>query len=610
MSIEFRVGATLLDPERVKMATGSFPGGVAGLPSAAFNGEVSVAGLQIEDPEGDLLLAGLHAFTVDETDCDLPRIFTGWLYGKTISRGPYRTGAGRVWNCDIVDQNFAFGLKVFRASSAKRPAETDIARMAFMVDSAPMAATPVHANSFANFTDNPINFGDADYVTQYPVELAASVAGTSGKNFYAYWDETEEEISLYYDLVTEQARVSSLAISNVIADKDADTFYPTVDAEMNRTPEQVASGMLFGYRGAYVYRQRAETITDYIDRDVVYRTDRVGIEATAIALADAMLIERSVEKDTITCTIRVPSSRVNHAHAGMWIPCRFTHLPGLEAGGGVSLPIIRRNVIPVPGRRDQYDLQLELSTKAPERGPGGGDPGVFPHDPPPDAGHYWEGSFSVSDPDEDTGGPTVEFIPGLYTFTITITEVDGDPDGNAPYSSYAWIGDPAGDGSKTWLKVGATYSPGGDTTIFAGTILIAADFGVTETGVRVENTLNRSVDDGFVYSMWGGSAGLGPGHPGNHTDISWVFDLVGEETEEVPPPAGVWVNAETPFLTDPGPPVEYQTHWPYADGAIRITVDDIDQTAALTESDPATGTFTLAFTPTSTERVLVWYQAR
>jgi hypothetical protein len=39
-------------------------------------------------------------------------------------------------------------------------------------------------------------------------------------------------------------------------------------------------------------------------------------------------------------------------------------------------------------------------------------------------------------------------------------------------------------------------------------------------------------------------------------------------------------------------------------------VDDVDQTLSATESDPATGEFTLAFDPTSTETVTTNYQGR
>src|SRR5687768_16088451 len=102
MGLEFRYDGNLLAPERVQL-TGFGGAGVGGLPSAAFNGEVGTAGVRIEDPDGDLTVVGLRPFTVDETDCDKPRIFTGWMYGRSISRGAYRTGPGRVWNCDIVD---------------------------------------------------------------------------------------------------------------------------------------------------------------------------------------------------------------------------------------------------------------------------------------------------------------------------------------------------------------------------------------------------------------------------------------------------------------------------------------------------------------------------
>lgn len=375
MSLEFRIDGTLLDADRVEID------GVAGLPAAAWIAEPMTAGVRVEDPDGDLDLIGWHEFTVDETACDLPRVFTGLIQSRRISRGTYRTAAGRVWDCDIVDQNALFGLKVFRASSAKRPAETDLARMDFMVNSAPMASNPVFEGTLTNFTDNPIAFAEANYVTQYPVHIIDSVAGVAGKNAYAFYNDTTNQIELYYDQFGAQLRNAQVSVSNVIADVniDPDCYYPFIDAELTRSPYNTNAGILLEYISGFVYGQRPQTITDFIDRDVVYRTDRIGKVETANAVLAAMLEAQSVEEDTVVFTIRVPASKVNHAHAGMWIDCRFTHLPGL--GTTTALPIIRRNVTTVPGRRDLYDIRIEASKKAPSKGPGSGVGSVFPHRP-------------------------------------------------------------------------------------------------------------------------------------------------------------------------------------------------------------------------------------
>lgn len=381
MTREFRVDGVLI-PNRVRLD------GVKGLPSAAWYGEAMTAGLEIDDPDGDLDLVGWHTFTADETaDTAHPRIFSGWLTGRRISRGRYRTGAGRVWECDIIDQNALFSFEVFRASSAKRPAETDIERVAWARASAPMAGTPVADNGLFNTTDNPVSFGAADYVTQVPGELFASVAGTSGKNFFAYWDDAAEELSIFYDLVGSNP-AAGIQVSNVLADVDnVDVFFPYVDAVLDRSPERIATGILFGYQGGnYVYTRDEDLIgpTEFSPdnwlRDEVYRTDRVGLQATAESLAAEMLASRAVEWDTVRVTVRVPAAKCNAIRAGDLLTCRFTHLPGYDPE--TPVPVIRRNVVPSPGRRDSYDVSLELSAATSNRGPGagtGGTPGDGPY---------------------------------------------------------------------------------------------------------------------------------------------------------------------------------------------------------------------------------------
>ena len=117
MAQEYRID-TVLVTNRVRLNNNEAQG-VIGLPSAAFYGEIGVAGIRIDDPLGELDLRGWHTFTQDETSCTgNERTFSGWITGKTITRGPFRQGASRVWECEVIDLNEAFQLEVFRASSA------------------------------------------------------------------------------------------------------------------------------------------------------------------------------------------------------------------------------------------------------------------------------------------------------------------------------------------------------------------------------------------------------------------------------------------------------------------------------------------------------------
>lgn len=610
MSQEYRVDGTLLT-NKVRLTKGGLVNGVEGLPSSAWYGEPMTAGVIIDDEDAELDLVGWHTFTVDETACtSRPRIFTGWLTGRTVSRGPYKDGPKRIWDCDIIDQNALFSFEVFRASSAKRPAETDIVRAAWALASAPMAGTPVADNGRANFTDNPVNFSEADYVTQYPVELYTSIAGTAGKNFYAYWDDAAEEISLHYDLVGSNP-LSSLAISNDIADTDSTTFYPFLDGALSRSPEGVYTGILFGYKGSYVYARRQDTIdalspTEFSPvnflRDLVYRTDRVGLQATAEALVQDQLVAHSVEQDTITCMVQLPAFQVNLLHAGDSVDVTFTHLPGYETATPVD--VIRRNVIPSPGRRDFYDVHLELSNSPSARGPAGGSGDDFPHPEP--GSHWWAATFSVAGDSFDYSGVTRDgFQPDTdYLFWLEIVEQAGvgTYGSNAgPQTDLADVGLNSPDlaiDTPEFANVSGNMSlstthPGGDTTVWSGTI-----------------HTNASVDPLDVFDMRATTAD--DDHSGDHiTFVSFWFDPVGDpDFEPIPPASGQQINNESPSPITDGTTTVFTTLWPYADGSLRVYVDNLNQTAAVTESDPATGEFTLAFAPTSTERIRVYYQAR
>lgn len=673
MTQEHRVGGVLLDPDRV-LLTGGSQGGVAGLPSAAFYGEPGRAGVQIDDPFGDLDLLGWQTYTVDETACvGKTRMFTGWLFGRVIDRGTHSTGPARVWDCDILDQNEVFSFKAFRASSAKRPAETDIARVAFLIDSAPMAANPAHDNGLANITDNPVSFGPSDYVTQYPVELMMSVAGTSGKNFYAYWDHAAEEISLYYDQTSAVVRESTLRISNVMSDVDGTTtFYPFKDARLERAADGLHSGALLGWRGGYVYGQRQDTIDTYsspgspFERDLVYRTDRIGRLDTANAVLAQMLADHAIEADTITCTVRLPASQVNLIEAGEWVDVRFSHLPGYEAF--TQLPVVRRNVVPVAGRRDRYDLQLEFSTRTPGRGPGGGSPGGFP----------WQAAAATV---RQFKAQAYDDEP-LSTIAFDSPTIPGSALGMISWhrSATAWVSGPSG-----WTQ--GTFTPDSDDDMGGGfhwkeadgteaaisvpntngdrcVVIIAELVGVATApsviGAAAEGTGNP-VDTGSVAATGAGIAiggavvhtSDGGGHsmtPGSgwteigdleagsgstFSPLGWAAYRVLTAAASVsatgtcsqatrpwggrtmfwpaatmPPSAGQPVP-ETPTPTQPdGTEDTFDTLFPFADGSLRVFHDGINQTQHVIDQDADVGNFQLGYQPSAGSSLTHDFQGR
>src|SRR5512143_2819682 len=129
MAQHFYLGGVALDPERVRLDSDR------PLTQAATL-DVSGAGIQIEDPDADLDLSGWQTFMVTEDDCTEMVTWVGYIAGRDIERGEkHRTGAERSHRADLYDLNAAFGLRRFHTDDAKRPQETEIARMAWLLGS-------------------------------------------------------------------------------------------------------------------------------------------------------------------------------------------------------------------------------------------------------------------------------------------------------------------------------------------------------------------------------------------------------------------------------------------------------------------------------------------
>lgn len=394
MTLEFRRNGTLIPARAIKIGglNQTIPGGVQGMPSSAWYGEVSSATWIIDDPFGEYEFRAWDVMTADETAATAkPRVFTGWVERMRISRGGYGGGSARIIELDIVDQNACLGFGIFRANSAQRPAETDVERIQFGLESQPMAWTPVVAGDRTNLTDNIVNLQEAQFARTYPVELFTSTAGRAGKIFYVYWNQENERLEFYYDTIPNYP-AADVGISNVRSEVVADPtglFYPSRDAQLARSGNEVMTGELLDFVGGSVFGENTATIDRLsptplspiaFRREFVRRSDQIGRVDTANAIVVADLAGHAIEEDTIVVTIRVPPEQVNDIEAGQRVPyAKFTHLPGYEDGPTINC--IRRNVVPPKRRGGWYEIHLELSDKAKFRELDGGDPDDLPPDP-------------------------------------------------------------------------------------------------------------------------------------------------------------------------------------------------------------------------------------
>lgn len=374
MTRSYSVGGVAVPANTVRTADG-----IPGLTSRA-DGTYATGSIIVDDPAGAYSFLDLQLFTVTESACSQPRLFTGYTINTTVSRGDYTTGAGRRWHFDVADLNFLLHLRVLRGSTAKRPAETASQRVTWLLSSIGLAGL-VYDNGLV--FANPSNVGESDYRGQYADSVLQDVCVASGginPAFFVYWDPSAAQASLFYNRPTAAVNDSTLRISNVASDASSVTVAPHMDSDVTVAGDDIYDGVQFEYTTGKLYRQLASTFATYgIHRDAVFTTDRISSPVTASAHADIFLVNHSGAVETITLTVQLTAAQVNLIEAGMRIQARFSHLPGYTSF--TWLRISGRTVLPTPGDTiDLYDVQLELSNRSLNPG-GGGNPGNFPHTP-------------------------------------------------------------------------------------------------------------------------------------------------------------------------------------------------------------------------------------
>ncbi len=606
-------------------------GGLAGLTSSAQGGNFGSGGVVIDDIAGALNVVGWRPFYVEEDEATPSRIFTGFVGGRAISQSDIfeAPGTARVWDCDLMDLNVILGLKLFRTAAANRGAETDLARIAWMLANWPAPDWPVFDNGGVPAI-NERNFDGADLRNQFPEEVLANLA-IDVRQFFLYWDETAsagQEISLWYNYPTSVRGTSTVKLSNLKSDVNSTTVFAALNGQsVGRDPAFTYSGLSFKYRNGSFYQDNATTAATYIDRDMVYETDRIGLLSTASARATQILDRASTEKDTVTCTVILLNADVNKIKEGYRIEAKFTHLPGYTA---YTLITIQKRTLrrPENGATDRWEVDLELSNDAPGSGggEGGGDPGDFPL--PPQATAPSLTTCVVAPGTGISAGSTgTELWPteqyrgtlfGAASIVITSFTVTGYSAANycTLRIAYSWNG-----GTIDYAPVLAQYGAGpgstGQICWNAGGISQCSGY---SSGTPYPSYPTILIDPipgtgvGAVLRIWGvqGSQNDSVG------DVTFCV-TIGAVSDSA---AGVVANEVV--APDPQPPEPGQvapwtvvtmagavgtTEWPYAAGSLLVKVDGLlISRASYTETDPAAGTFTLSWAPDSDEVVTVQYQ--
>jgi len=337
----------------------------------AEEGSVALSSITVDDPDGDLDVVGWRrTWTYEDTASGSNSlIHHGWIADRKVSRGPYLTGAGRIWTITVADQNTVLGFRVMTSASANRPAETDVARMNWLAGvMATFGRAPVVETEFLS-QSSAVLMDEADYRGQTTLDIANDCAQQSGKNFFLYtkdngYPATQPTRGIWYGFGATSTYSSPLRLTNVLTDVDnVLTFAIGEDTELVRDPSRVFSGAYVQYQNGAIYEQVTSTYNVYTQRDAVVAAPNVKSSGAATRRAIRYLADLDTEDDRITTSFYVPADKVAFVKPGMRIQFRATHLPQYEQY--VWLRVLSRSVREISEHESadpKYLVSLTLSS--------------------------------------------------------------------------------------------------------------------------------------------------------------------------------------------------------------------------------------------------------
>lgn len=622
--------------------------GIAELTEAA-DGQQTESQITVDDPSLTRTFLELARVVVNETACTPPRCFTGIVTEAVQTRG--RNPLGRAWKLTVTDLNELLHRRVLRGSGAKRPSETGTQRITWLLSTTGMSGIvfdngQVMANAWA--------YDPADYRGRYADDVLASIISASAANrwtFFVYWDDTTGQPSLFYGDLTTTTFDSTMKITNVLANLGSLIVAPLEGNDLTGEGAGIYDGVYIDWVGGPTYLQRASTFATYgVHRDGILESTRINNSTTALRHANTFLDIHAGPVETIRCTVKLPRAQVNLIRAGHRIPVYVSDFEGFDDPGYTFARVTRRTFAFASMTDQLYDVSLELSTRGIAQ-TGGGDPGTFPTPPPglprivqdkssnagsvlmdemPALGHLMTCEIAH----RGTGIGTLSgwtlldtcdngTWPGAVFWRIAdgVTQSVGPPSGSAGYQMHVTEWDDGVILDPTYgvlnSQSGTAVSAGGPITPPAGSTVVG--LGVYTTFFTYAWTPAAGVStfyDGVYFS--GGAPRMSVGYRTNVSG-STVIDgtlasadawagityAVHADTTSNPPTSGQWIYDEIVTMTG----ATGTTAFGYAAGSLLVKVDGVTiSKASFTETDPATGTFTLSWTPDTDEVVTVTYQ--
>jgi hypothetical protein len=324
----------------------------------AYRGEVGQGSITIDDATATRNIVGLKTVIATESqDVTDTRLFTGLTERRGLGRSDSRVAASeRDWTVTLTDMNDVLRERVI--TSGNRPAETDVARVHWLVGS---GFLPDVLGTYVSLS-NPVTLPATNYAGRYGFDVLTDCQDASSKNFFVTWHGSS--LALFYDADTSSNFASTLRISDTPADIDyVTTFPPDWDNNpgLERDPGEVYSGMWLEYNGGHIFYRSGAVASNFRQREVSLFNDRPKTATQATTLATKLVSQQSVEEDRITLSIHVDRQYANIVRAGQRVLLKARSI-GVTTF--TAYRVVRKSTKPgrvEGGSPTRYTLNLELA---------------------------------------------------------------------------------------------------------------------------------------------------------------------------------------------------------------------------------------------------------
>ena len=349
---------------------------------AAEEGAVGISEVIVDDPDNTLDYVGRRRLYAYESAAPAHNqmIFNGYLQQRRIGRLPPEGQdsdtevMGRRWLLSVADTNSLLSRRLITGADGDRPAETDIARIQWLLDSndAYLSNPQDNWENPSPYVDatGPIDMSANDYRGYTAFDVLNDCAQRSGKNWFVRYYEANDSVpptnagayALWYADATSTLDSSTLRLTNIDADVDnVTTFAVLPDMILGRDPTRAVSGIFLTYDGGSTYVQSTNVANLFQQLDAAVSNPHVKAASEASALAARYLADAESEDDRLTCRLVVDKQYVNLLRDGQRFEAKFSHLPGYSAAYG-WMRCLRRAVKHL--NDEQYEIAIE-ATAAP-----------------------------------------------------------------------------------------------------------------------------------------------------------------------------------------------------------------------------------------------------